>query len=335
MSEPPKIEPDKTHQLREFKHASPLLACRFDPSGQYVFASSEDFSIQRWHLESGSVTPLAAHQSWVWSLAFHPSGSTLYSASYDGHLIAWDATAEVPTVQRTIAAHDGWVRAVTVSPDGDLLATAGNDNLVKLWNTSDGGHVHSLIGHPRHVYNVVFHPTLPLVVSADLKGTVIVWDLATGEELRQLDASALWKYDEGFGADVGGIRTMAFSADGKHLACGGISEVTNAFAGIGTPLVVVFDFETGEKVQSLVTTKKFRGKATGVFFHRQGFVLGSTSGHDGGHLLFWKLDAANEFFDLKLPDVVRGLDLHRDGMRLATSEPDGFVRLWQMTAKAS
>ena len=89
-----KIDPAQTHQAGEFKYQAPLLTCRFDPSGQHVFATSEDFSIQRWNLADGKVTPLAGHQSWVWSLAFHPSGSTLYSGGYDGRLIFWDASAE-------------------------------------------------------------------------------------------------------------------------------------------------------------------------------------------------------------------------------------------------
>ncbi|MGD9720654.1 MAG: WD40 repeat domain-containing protein [Pirellulales bacterium] len=328
-----KIEPQQTHQVAEFKYASPLLACRLHPSGQFVFASAQDFSIQRWSLADGKATPLAGHESWVWSLACHPSGSTLYSAGYDGKLIFWEATAEAPKPARTIAAHEGWVRAVAVSPDGNLLATCGNDNLVRLWNAADGQLVDVFAGHAHHVYNVAFHPSLPVVVSGDLKGVVRAWDLATSEETRQFDAAALWKYDAGFGADIGGVRSMAFSADGVHLACGGITEVSNAFAGIGEPLVVVFNFHSGEKVQSLASTKKFRGTATGVFFHRDGFVAGSTSGHDGGHLLFWKLDGPTEFFDFKMPDSARGMDLHADQMRVATSEPDGAVHIWQMTAK--
>ncbi len=330
-----KIDPAQTHQAGEFKYQAPLLTCRFDPSGQHVFATSEDFSIQRWNLADGKVTPLAGHQSWVWSLAFHPSGSTLYSGGYDGRLIFWDASAAAPAPARTIAAHDGWVRAVAVSPDGNLLATAGNDNLVKIWNAADGAHVLSCVGHENHVYNVAFHPTRPVIISGDLKGVVREWDIASGEELRQFDGSTLWKYDKGFGADIGGVRSIAIGADGQHLACGGITEVSNAFAGIGTPLVVVFELEKGEKIQSFMTTKKFRGVTTGVFFHPQGFVIGSTSGHDGGHLLFWKLDAAAEFFALKLPDSARGLDLHRDLARLATCGQDGKVYLWQMTPKAS
>ena len=96
---------------------------------------------------------------------------------------------------------------------------------------------------------------------------------------------------------------MAFSADGKLLACGGITEVSNAFAGIGNPLVVVFDFENGrEEAAARHRARSSRRRPRSVRFHRDGFVIGSTGGIDGGHLLFWKLDQPNEFFDFKLPD---------------------------------
>ncbi len=32
-----KIEPAKTHIAKELKHTSPLVSCRFDPSGKYIF----------------------------------------------------------------------------------------------------------------------------------------------------------------------------------------------------------------------------------------------------------------------------------------------------------
>ncbi len=327
-------DPKQTHMVGEFKHASPLLACRFDPSGQFVFATAQDNSIQRWHLASGKATPLVGHDSWVRALAFHPSGSTLYSGGYDGRLIWWDATAEAPQPTRTVDAHRGWVRAVAVSRDGKLLATAGNDNLVKIWDAIDGRLLTDCVGHANHVYNVAFHPQRGVIVSGDLKGVVYEWDIATSEILRQFDASALWKYDAGFGADIGGVRSIDFSADGGLLACGGITEVSNAFAGIGNPTAVVFDFEKGTKQQQLVSSAKVRGPLTGVKFHREGFIIGANGGHDGGHLLFWKLDQPAEFFNLKLPDVARDLDLHADSLRLATPHQDGALRLWQMTAKA-
>ncbi len=331
---PPIADPAKTHAVGEWKYTSPLLSCRFDPSGQHVFCSAQDCSVQRWNIASGAATPLIGHDSWVRAIAFHPSGSHVYTGGYDGRLIAWEASAEAPQPIRTTEAHDGWIRSLSVSPDGKLLASAGNDNQVKLWSTDDGRLIDVLEGHACHVYTVMFHPDGTRLVSGDLKGEVREWDLASGEQLRTLDGSALWKYDQGFRADIGGVRGIGFNADATLLACGGITEVSNAFAGIGNPLVVVFDYLTGEKKQSCVASKKPRGTIWNVHFHPDGFLVGTDSGHEGGHLLFWKVDSPNEFFDFKLPNLCYDSDLHPDKLRMVTAHEDNVLRLWKLAAPA-
>jgi hypothetical protein len=49
----------------------------------------------------------------------------------------------------------------------------------------------------------------------------------------------LHKYDSTFMADIGGARGMTFKSDGSVLALSGITNVANAFAGIGKPGVVL------------------------------------------------------------------------------------------------
>ena len=87
-------EPEKVHVSQELKHKSPLIACRFDPKGRFVFASAEDDSVQRWDLATGKATAFAGHESWVFGLAVHPSGETLLTGGGDGQLIWWPATAD-------------------------------------------------------------------------------------------------------------------------------------------------------------------------------------------------------------------------------------------------
>jgi WD40 repeat protein len=325
-------EPQKTHAAGEWKHTSPLLSCRFDPSGQFVFCSAQDCSVQRWNIASGAATPLVGHESWVRAIAFQQALSHTYTGGYDGQLITWETAAEQPKPVRSIAAHDGWIRSLATSPDGKLLASCGNDRLVKLWSTDDGRLVNVLQGHTCHVYSVTFHPDGQRLVSGDLKGQVREWDLASGEQLRTLVGEGLWKYDEGFRADIGGVRGIGFSHDAGLLACGGISEVSNAFAGIGNPLVVVFDYLSGQKKQACVGSKKPRGTIWNVHFHPDGFLIGTDSGHEGGHLLFWKLEDPNEFFDFKLPNLCYDSDLHPDKLRMVTAHQDNVLRLWRMTA---
>src|SRR5690606_14423829 len=136
-----------------------------------------------------------------------------------------------------------------------------------------GKPVRQLSGHDSHVYNVAFHPEGKHLVSADLKGPAPAWALRSGLVIREMDATVLHKYDSGFGADIGGVRSMACNADGSLLACAGITNVSNAFAGVGNPLVVLFDYATGKQKLQMRPKVKFQGTAWGVAFHPQGYVL--------------------------------------------------------------
>jgi WD40 repeat protein len=323
------VDPNRTRQVQELKHSSPLLGCRFDPSGRFLFAGAQDNAVVRWRLEDGTKTVLAGHKSWIRALAFAARDHLTFSGSYDGKLITWLTAAEAPTPAQTNEAHKGWLRALAISPDGNVLASCGNDRLVKLWSVAEGRLLRTLEGHESHVYNVAFHPTAPLVVSGDLKGVVKVWESTTGTVVRELDAKILHKYDPSFMADHGGVRGMAFSADGSLLACCGITNVSNAFAGVGNPLVVLFDWATGKVKQLLKPREAFQGTAWGTFIHATGFIAAAAGGN-GGMLWYWKPDAPTDFFTFKLPENARDLAPHPDGRRLAVAFSDGAARVYDL-----
>jgi len=324
------LKPEDTRPAGEFKQPSPLLAARFDPTGTYAFASAEDNVIHRWTLADGKRVELKGHKSWLRGLAFSAKDKLLLSGDYTGKVFFWPVEGETPT--REVQAHDGWVRALAVNGGEAMLASCGNDRLIKLWSLPDGKPVRTLEGHESHVYNVAFHPTQPLLVSADLKGVVKVWQIEKGSVERELDAKLLHKYDTTFGADIGGVRSIAFTSDGKHLACAGITNVTNAFAGVGNPLVVLFDWEAAKVAQLLKPKQAFQGTAWGVVCHPDGHVVAAAGGN-GGMLWFWKADKAEDLFAFKVPQNARDLALHPDGKRLAVPCADGVLRVYDATAK--
>lgn len=333
-SEPTVVaDPAKTHLAGEWKHTSPLISCRFDPAGRFVFAGAQDNTVQRWELATGKQTPYVGHNSWVRSIGFDPTGEWLYTGGYEGQLIRWSATADEPVPERSVKAHEGWVRALSVSPDGQLLATCGNDHLVKLWASADGSLIREMAGHECHVYNVLFHPDGQSLVSADLKGVVKHWNVADGAEVRELDAKKLYKYDGGFRADIGGSRSIAFSLDGTNLACGGITEVSNAFAGVGKPAAVLIDWAEGKEVQFHHGKEQTNGTLWGLNFHPDDYLIGSAGGGSGGFVYFWKTDKDIEFHRFKLPNTTRDHDLSPDGITIAEAHYDGVLRLYKMTEK--
>jgi len=329
-----KADPKAVHIARELKHGRPLIGCRFDPSGRFVFASSEDNHIVRWDLSSGDKVELVGHNSWSRSLAFTPDSQTLVTGGYEGQVIWWPLSAQQPKPMRSIKAHDGWVRAVAISPGGKLLASAGNDLVVKLWNVETGEPIGQLTGHKSHIYNLAFHPSGEQLVSADLKGNLIDWDIAKQTETRRFKAESIYKYDTGFRADIGGIRAIDFSDDGSRLATAGITNVSNAFAGVGNPSILIFDWKDGKRVTEHLSTKKLKGVAWGVVLHADGFTIGISGGGGGDHLLFWSADSKDEMHQLKLPNTARDLAIHPNGLDLAIAHHDGRVRICRMQAKA-
>lgn len=334
MAAPEGFDPKQAHILAEWPYDRPLNACRFDPAGRFVFCGSEDANVERFNLADGVRSVLGGgHETWVLALAFSKDGKYAISAGCDGKLTWWDTSAEKPVPIRSIGAHKGWIRALEVSPDGTLLASGGNDYQVRLWNIADGTPVREFSGHPRDVYSVAFHPQGQFLLSGDLMGGLKQWEVASGKEVRTFDASALHSYNDGQRVDFGGIRGLAVSPDGKWLAAGGLYKASNPLGAIHEPLVLLFDWET----QKLEKQQIAEGIKQGVIWQLKwlgdGSLMGLSSGGDGGFLIFWKSDSEKDFHRFKLPGLARDMDLHPDGLRVATAHYDKHVRITRLAAK--
>lgn len=330
----PKPDPAATRLVQTITHDRPLMACCIDPSGDFVFAGAQDNNVHRWDLCTSSATHVAGHKSWIGTLALIPGPSKhLVTGGHEGKLVWWDAFASPPAVVRSMDAHKGYLRSLAVSPDGQLIATGGNDTLVRVWSAADGGLIKELAGHPRHVYNVAFDPAGKFLLSGDLLGTIKQWEVGSWNLARELDAKVLSKYDPTFKADVGGVRSVDFSPDRRWLAVGGITEVSNAFAGIGVPAVVLFDWESGKQVKLLKPKDNFQGSIWGVRFHPSGeFLIGAGGGGAGG-LWFWKTDDDKSFQAMALPSVAYDLAWHPDGFRFAVPLFDKTIRIYDLSPK--
>ena len=326
------MDAKKTHTLHDFTHDSPLISCRFDPSGKFVFVGAEDFKVWRFQIADGKKAALDVN-AWVRGIAFANAGKTVVTGGYDGRLIWAPVDAEKLAASRTLEAHDGWIRAVAANADGSQIVSAGNDLVVRLWNAADGGLIREMKGHESHIYSAAFHPDGNRLVTSDLHCNLIDWNLATGKQVRTWKAKSLTGYDKTFKAVIGGIRSMTFSPDGRKLACSGITNVTNAFAGVGNPSAVVFDWKKGEQLVEHLSKGKVRGVGWGVALHPDGTTIICVGG-SGGHLFFWKPNEGEEFHTMKLPRSARDLDLAPNGLDLATAHHDAHLRIHRMAAKA-
>ena len=325
------LDVTKTHVAKELKVGSPLISCRYEPKGHYIFAGAQDYQIWRWEPSTNKKIQLKGADAWVRGIAFSPDGKTMLTGGYDGRLLWWPVDGEKP--ERTVEAHTGWIMGVGVSPDGKLIATTGNDKLVKIWNFTDGKLLHTLKGHESVIYNAVFHPQGQQLATSDLKSNILVWNIGTGKLSRKFLAEKMHSYDKTFKADIGGARAMQFNRQGTQLAFGGVTNVTNAFAGVGNPAVVIIDWKSGKNLMQHLAKATFRGVTWGVGLHPSGVVLGGAGGTSGGQVYFWKAGQKNEFHKFKLKDTCRDLHLAPDHLHFVTAHYDGHLRICRMTAK--
>ncbi len=272
------------------------------PGRNRLLFGGSDFKLYDLDLSASKLEPkaLGEHQSYLTGLAL--TDKTAVSGGYDGRLIWWDI--EVRKQIRAVAAHTKWIRKVAVSPNCKLIASVGDDMVCRLWDAVSGQLLRDLRGHqeqtPHHypsmLFTCTFSPDGRFLATADKVGHIVIWDAEGGKQIRMLEAPGMYTWDPVQRKhSIGGIRALTFSPDGKYLAAGGISKISNIDHLDGKARIEIFDWQQGQKTHEYVDDK-FKGIIDHLAFHPKGdWLLGGGGANDGFFL----------FFDLKEKKAVR------------------------------
>ncbi len=161
---------------------------------------------------------------------------SLVSGGYDGQLIWWDI-AKTGQDPRSRRAHEvdppGGGHAATAT----FVASVADDMVCRVWDAATGEMLHELRGHeeltPHHfpsmLYAWRFSPDGRHLATGDKVGHIVVWDARIRPaRLTTLEAPVMYTWDPVQRRhSIGGIRSLAFSPDGKQLAVGGIGKIGN------------------------------------------------------------------------------------------------------------
>jgi WD40 repeat protein len=229
-----------------WRHGASVSHVAFTPDGKSVLTASQDNVIRLWDLKTGKeirryeirrpgnanvAAPPGGMMGPGWgrggmgtSVALAPDGKTLAATTQYSTVQLWDVATGKEL--RSIPAGTG-ASALLFSPDGTLLAGRGFDQAMHLWEASTGKEVRQIqrvqnqpggrvviAGGFYGAANLAFSPDGKLLATPEVlfdngqvKTTVMLWEVATGKEIRQIDA--------GMG---GGVPVLAFAPDGKALA---------------------------------------------------------------------------------------------------------------------
>jgi WD40 repeat protein len=210
--------------------------------------------------------------------------------------------------QFSIRADDSGVESLDISPDGQRLASGGQDRLVKVWNARTGARALSLAGHSAPVLSVAYNPTGTRIASASgtyspatgyVPGEAKVWDAETGKPLFTVSEAAK------------GFNSVAFSPDGKRLACG------------GREIVAIVDADKG---QQLTSFHAHDDAVVGLSFSPDGQFLASVS-PDKTVKVWNAADGAPVFTFRGHTQSGTCVAFSPDGQRLASGGDDQTVRI--------
>lgn len=201
------------------------------------------------------------------SLIFSQDGKTIVAEYRYGSVLLWDIESKQarPAIPTESAAKN---QHIHVSSEGELYVTSVQKNTVKLWEVGSCGAPITDFTDNEPARVAVFTPINSKLASAHEGGSLIVWDVRSGDKLHVFrhplqtptdDSDQVWK--------------LMFSPDGKLL-------ISDAQYG---PNARLWDVERGEEIQEF-PRDEFRD--IGTFSPCGQYLTGISS---GGNIILWDL----------------------------------------------
>jgi WD40 repeat protein len=304
------------------QHKGRAKAADFSPDGQFIVSGGgtiEQFG-EAVIYDTASRKKLGDLEvegglHYLTDIAFGPRGQRIAAGSFpDRAVVVWDATSK-NVLQRLKLSQ--YPNDVAFSPDGSLLAVAESGYHpdrskrffgpcdVSIWNLGTGERTFELKGNSSGANSASFSPDGKTVTSGGSDGSIRVWDLETGKQIRAWSA----------GASVADVVCLP---DGNRVASTGAA---------GN--VSIWQLKSGV----LDKTLRFSGaKGTAIACDAEAGWIACADYR--GIVRVWNNEGQLKFQFKAHDQVIQGLAFSGDGKRLVSASHDSKVIAWSMEPDA-
>lgn len=238
--------PEFGRSLQSYSHPAPAAGPAFLADGSFLTAA-DDKTARRFKIAGDAPAKTLLHPNLVDAVAFDDTGKVVATGCHDGSLRLFDV--EKAALSKEVKAHikpapanePQPIYAVVWAPGGKQVLTASFDRSMKLWDAPSGNLVREFkgapepkpgdkleppkgpVGHRDQVFSAVFTKDGKLLASASSDRTVKLWDVASGNPIREFPNPDLKSPFPGEppASHPGWIHAVRFTPDEKLLLTAG------------------------------------------------------------------------------------------------------------------
>lgn len=324
-------------QLWRAGGSQPVFSVVFLPDGKTV-AAGGDAKGSTTLYDAATGEEKGVLRTGGWRLAVSPDGKTLaiacaptaqeWPGAYQDAcaVCLWDLSTN--KASRTLVGNQHAIYAMAFSPDGKTLAVGCGDGVLALWDVGSGRRLHGSPGHEFSVLSVAFAPDGKTVASRGDDRVLRLWNPTNGGQKAQLELVGQHRQSAGWEGYSHPTQSLAFSPDGRRLAC---------LHGLGET-VRIWDTATGQiqfdfKVPKAVTVPVSRARSLAIAPYGKTLACGD----EEGVLHVYNLATGDAIHHLDFqPGQLRKLPSSQlafspDGKTLAGAYFNRVIRLWDVT----
>jgi WD40 repeat protein len=358
-------------RLQHFQEGHEFLvsSAQYFPNGQFIATGAGDNTVRVWNAAAGTELASYAPTGRIGALAISPDNQWIATGSggskdpqrdiryYDVQI--WPApgrpgpAAKVPIAK--LPGHDAALSALAFSANGQWLASGDDNGRVRLWKRGNNAWAlaHELRGHSGSVTAVCFTPDGQRLITASGDNTCAQWDLARGEELRQLRLKhpkwvssldvtangqlAVTTCDDGFArlwrlADATPLAQVKSNGQPYNFASFSPDDSRAVLTSYADKLVSVWDVSA-----ALAATNRQMTAQPVLDLSKDGSeVWAATFSPDGQHVLtiggndaqLWKIDPPAAIVTFSPHGAVASAAVSPDGKLIATGSWDQSAKIW-------